>query len=968
MKALRKEFRVEIRKSFSRFISILLIVALGVAFYAGIRATEPDMRKTGDKLYDESHMMDLKIVSTMGLSDKDLDAIAKSNQIEKAVGSFTNDVIAKINGNEEVVQFMSETDGINDIQIKEGREPENEKECVLDSTFMKKEKIKVGDTFTVSSGTTIDISEILTAKKYTVVGAFTSSQYLSNTRATSSIGNGKVAGLAVVKREAFSSDVYTEIYATVKGAEEENCYLDAYAKKVQEAKDDINQHVKDACIKAKYDELYGQATQVIEQIKAQMNAKNQEITKNQNVVKKNKNQIIVCEQKIKDLEEKIEQIQPSIDNYDHFIEQYGALGYVPAGKLNNYDVKMEQLEREKQKFVDQQTPLKEEKTQTQAKKENCESKIEKANATIEEDQKKLKELDLQKEDAEDERDLIESPAWYITDRSALPAYVEFDQDAQRINNIGKVFPAIFFLVAALVSLTTMTRMITEQRTQIGTLKALGYSKFPIAWKYIKYAMLATISGSVLGGIAGAKLFPIIILNAYKLMYPGLGKVQTPMNLEYSLTATSIAVICVLAATIFASYKTLAETPSKLMRPLAPKVGKKILLEYIPFIWKHLNFHAKSSIRNMVRYKKRFFMTLFGISGCTALIVVGFGLKDSTQMMMDEQYGKLHTYDAVLSLNNNINEKRKQQVEEFFSNDKRIADSMKAYQTTMIFSANENKEEGYMLAIEENAPIKKYIKLQERETNKEIPLTDQGVVIDEKLAKLLGVEAGDRMQIQMGDAQDSENKEVTIAAITENYLNHYVYMTSEYYKKIFSADAKMNKIFFHTKNHADETKLTEDLLTFKACQDVTFMDTIFSKMSDVLKSIDIIVAVLIVSAGGLAFVVLYNLNNINIAERKRELATLKVLGFYNREVTGYVVRENVIITIFGILIGCGLGAILHRFVIQTAEVDAIMFGRKIMLDSYLYSALITVIFTVIINFTMKFKIRKINMAESMKSVE
>ena len=968
MKALRKEFRVEVRKSFSRFISILLIVALGVAFYAGIRATEPDMRKTGDYLYDESHMMDLKIVSTMGLSDSDLEAISKCKQIEKAVGSFTNDVIAKINGNEQVVEFMSETDGINEIQIKEGRKPEKENECVLDSTFMKKEKIKIGDTFTVSSGTTTDIREILTSKKYTVVGSFTSSQYLSNTRSASSIGNGKVAALAVVKREAFSGNVYTEIYATVKGAKEENCYSKAYENKVKEAKDEIDKNVKDVCIKAKYDELYGQATQVIEQIEAQMNAKNQEIKKNQNIVKKNQKQIAQCEQKVKVLDAKIDQIQPSIDNYDHFIEQYGALGYVPAGKLNNYDVKMDQLEREKQKFVDQQTPLKAEKAQTEAKKETCKTEIEKANGVIETDKKQLKELDLQNEDAKDARELIESPAWYITDRTAVSAYVEFDQDAQRINNIGKVFPVIFFLVAALVSLTTMTRMITEQRTQIGTLKALGYSKFPIAWKYIKYAMLATVTGSVIGGIAGAKLFPVIILNAYKLMYPGLGKVQTPMNFEYSLTATSIAIICVLAATIFASYKTLSETPSKLMRPLAPKVGKKILLEYLPFIWKHMNFHAKSSIRNMVRYKKRFFMTLFGISGCTALIVVGFGLKDSTQTMMDEQYGKIHTYDAVVSMNTNINEKRQEQVNEFFSSDKRIKDSMKAYQTTMIFSKDDQKEEGYMIVPEKEDQLKQYIKLQDRETKKEIALTDQGVVIDEKLANLLNVKEGDGIQIGMGDSQDAEKKEVTVEKITENYLYHYVYMSDKYYKQIFGTDTKMNKIFIHTSQGTDETKLTEDLLSMKACQNVTFMDTIYSKMSDVLKSIDIIVAVLIVSAGGLAFVVLYNLNNINIAERKRELATLKVLGFYNREVTGYVVRENVIITIFGILLGCVLGAVLHRFVIQTAEVDAIMFGREIHRNSYLYSALITVVFTVVINFTMKFKIRKINMAESMKSVE
>ena len=965
VKAVNKEFRAEIKNSFSRFISILLIVALGVAFYVGLRSTEPDMRTTGDRIYDKSNMMDIKIISTMGLSDSDVEAVKGLDTIADAVGTYSKDLIADIDGNEKVVKFMAETNGINEVELISGNMPKNADECLLDKAFMENAGIQIGDTFTISSGTKDPVSDSMNTKKFRVVGSFTSTLYMSTNRGTSTIGNGTVNALAVTLPEAFKSEAYTEMYATVKGAKEEDGYSDNYFELVQKAIDEIDSTVKDACIQAKYDELYAKATDVIDGIDEKLTTAKDGKKQAQSTVKKLQKTIKTLDTSMEGLDAQIASVQSQIDNYDVFIDRYKANGSVPAGVLNANEVPISQLESEKAGIVATKEPLEAKKTELVKQKTTCQNGIKESKAKITELTDGITELDLAKADAEDAREEITSPSWYLLDRTSISSYVEYDQDADRINNIGKVFPVIFFLVAALVSLTTMTRMINEQRTQIGTMKALGYDKFTIAFKYIKYAMLATITGSVLGGLIGVHLFPTVILNAYKVMYPSLSEVQTKLNLEPMITATVISILCVLAATIFSSYATLRENAAELMRPLAPKVGKKILLERVPFIWKHLNFSMKSSIRNLVRYKKRFFMTLFGISGSMALIIVGFGLKDSTQAIVNKQYGEIHHYDASVTLASKVNEKRIKEATDFFDTDDRVESYLKLYQTNMTFANGKKEADGYLVVPMEAGKLTDYVALKDRKTQKKVSMKEDSVIIDEKLASLLEVSAGDKITLKVGE---QEFKTVTIGGITENYLNHYVYMSPDLYQKTYGKTAEFNQIFLRTVKNVDTKQMTEDILSLKACSGAMFITTLHDKLGEVLKSIDIIVLVLIISAGGLAFVVLYNLNNINISERKRELATLKVLGFYDGEVSAYLIRENIMISIIGILVGCLLGAVLHQFVIQTAEIDVIMFGRKIAPISYLYSALITVAFMILINFTMHFKMKKIDMAESMKSVE
>ncbi len=995
MKAIHKEFYVDIRKTIGRFISIFLIVALGVGFYAGIRSTEPDMRLTGDHMYDASDLMDLRIISTLGLEAFDVEKIAELDCIEKAAGAYSGDVIGQIGDNEHVIRFLSMPDGINEVTVTDGRKPENSAECMLDRSFMEQQELKIGDKLEIVSAGNREIGDLLTNTEYTVVGSFTSTQYMSaSTKGTSTVGDGKVAGLAAVPEDAFALEVYTEIYASVSGAKEETCYTDAYDELVEAAADEIRDKVQDVCIQARYDEMYQAASDVIDEIVAGEKEVENGIADANQVIVDLKKQIQTAEKGIRKLEDgiseaeagkkqaqaAIDEIQGTVDVYDRYIERFSDLGYVPAGQLTNRDVPLEQLETEKQQYVTAQAPYKGtieqlDKTIADCRRQiaeieeqiaKAEAGIQTANEEIAKAEDTLKDLQLKEGDARAARDELESPVWYLTDRNSIQTYLDYDQDAERISRIGIVFPVIFFLVAMLVSLTTMTRMVSEQRTQIGTLKALGYSKFSIALKYIRYALLATVLGSIVGSIIGSKLLPVVIVNAYHILYPSLSHVVTPVNLTYTLTAMGIAIGLVLAATVFASYRTLAANAAALMRPESPKAGKKVLLERIPFLWNHLGFYGKSTYRNLVRYKKRFFMTLFGVSGSMALLLVGFGLKDSTSEISDQQYGELHTYNASVVMNLSASDARMEEARTFLNEDNRINGYMEMQEGTVTASSPAKELTVYLEVPKESGGLPQYIKLRDRaDKEADLPLTDDGVIITDKMARLLDVQAGDTFLLEINE---TEQKELKVAGIAENYIYHYIYMTPAVYEEIYGKKPEYNKMLLDTAEGIEEDSLTSDLLNLKAVNSVLFNSYIQDKFQDVLKSIDIIVLVLLISAGGLAFVVIYNLNNINIAERKRELATLKVLGFYDAEVTRYVYRENILITILGIGVGCVLGIFLHQFVIQTAEIDLIRFYKQIRGVSFLYSALLTAAFSIVINIGMYFKLKKIDLAASMKSIE
>ncbi|MDF2804496.1 MAG: hypothetical protein K0S61_4401, partial [Anaerocolumna sp.] len=567
-----------------------------------------------------------------------------------------------------------------------------------------------------------------------------------------------------------------------------------------------------------------------------------------------------------------------------------------------------------------------------------------------------------------EKDLaeVESPKWYVLDRNSIQTYVEYGQDAERIGNIGKVFPVIFFLVAALVSLTTMTRMVEEQRTQIGTLKALGYGKISIASKYILYAFSASLLGSIVGVIIGEQVLPKVIIIAYKILYYTLPEAITPYNYYYGILSALMAIACTTLAAFISCYKELAATPAKLMRPEAPTSGKRVILEYVPFIWNRLNFTSKAAVRNLLRYKKRFLMTVIGIGSCTALLLVGFGIKDSIGAIAEIQYTDLWKQDATLTIDSKMTKTEKDSLIKEIKTNSKITKATLINENTIDAVVGKSVKSVNLIVPEVITDISDYVVFRDRKTGRKYELKDDGAVITEKIASLLKVEAGDSIYLDDGNQQKVE---VKITAVTENYMMHYVFISSSLYEKLFGDVPNYNSVFLKCNVPNDqEEAFAANMLKNTNITNMSFTSAFQKQISDMLNSLNLVVYVLIVSAGLLAFIVMYNLNNININERKRELATLKVLGFMDMEVGAYIYRENIMLTVIGTVFGMILGIVLHYYVIITAELDLLMFGRNIKSISFLYSILLTFAFAAFVNFVMYFKLQKISMVESLKSVE
>lgn len=579
--------------------------------------------------------------------------------------------------------------------------------------------------------------------------------------------------------------------------------------------------------------------------------------------------------------------------------------------------------------------------------------------------------DAEKEiaDAEEKIADLENPKWYVLDRDKLQNSVEYGMDAERIGAIGKVFPAIFFLVAALVSLTTMTRMIEEERMLIGTMKALGYSKGQVIAKYMIYASLATLLGGILGVVVGSKLLPFVILSAYGMLYNNVNYMLIPLHPGLCLGSIAIAVVCTVGAAVAACYKEMLSTPAALMRPPSPKQGKRVFLEYLPFIWNHLNFSMKSTARNLIRYKKRFFMTVIGIGGCMAVLLVSCGLHDSIAEIVNKQYKVVWNYSAQCGIDEEASFNEKEELlKKLMTELDEVDDGLFVRQISLDASSAQAEKNVYLFTVNDVAAMKNYLLLHNRVSGERYELTDDGAVITEKLANTLGVGVGDSITLKL---DDTTYKDVTVTGVAENYLYHYVYISPVLYERLYGKAPEFNSIYLKFADGTVEDrqwKLAEEMLGEDLVNSVSLVLDLQRKVDDMMNALNMVVWVLIISAGLLVFVVTFNLNNINISERRRELASLKVLGFYDSEVAMYVYRENIFLTLFGILAGLFMGTWLHRYTILTLEVDMIMFGRNISLMGYGESILFTIIFSVIVNLGMYYKLKQIDMVESLKSVE
>ena len=1356
MKALRKEFWMEIRKSKSRFISILLIVALGVAFFSGIQASSPDMRYSGDAYYDESSLMDIKVVGTMGLTSDDVSSIEIIDGIESAEGAWSTDVTCGEGQKQKVLHIESINDTVNKLDVQEGRLPEKSGEIFLDSTFASSNEYKVGDKVALREE---GDSPVLVTTEYTVVGTGRSPLYISFNRGNTTLGTGEVNGFGYVLPEDFDQEIYTQIYVTVHGAKGLTSYTDGYENLIAKIKDRVENIADDRCqirlaaVKADAQEEINDAQKKLddgkkeadekladakeeldkgekdledgrkeyedgksqledakteladgkkqledakteladgknqlEDAKAQLadgksqlesarsqlsSSKSQldtarsqlddgwsqvnaakaqladgqaqldsaqkqvtsglaELEENQKTLDENKAKLADGKAQIEAGEQQLEAAKQTLTTKQSELDQSKAeiiagqqqiestrtqlnaqkqqitdgLSQVSAGEaqlqdgisalesakaqltelqsqletvrasynaaLENPDASQEEIDilaaqvsalEEQEAAVSQQIQASEAQIESQrqqlaatrselesglaavedglsqlSQKESelnagreqitagqaeidagwiqiqeqentlaaSKAEIEAGEQELEKGQKQLKaakkklnkaqkeidsnaetlaagqaELDANvaklndseaqyasgleqynsgarqiaeneakltsgeqeiaeneakladgekeiadnekkladgekeitdnekklqdavkdlkkgekdladgkkeyedaKKDAEDEiaenqqklddakKELedLEMPEWMVTDREELPEYTDYGDNADRLRNIGQVFPVIFFLVAALISLTTMTRMVEEQRTQIGTLKALGYKKSAIAAKYICYAFFATLLGSVLGMLIGEKIIPYIIITAYGIMYHNVANtISIDYQPGFALIASTASVVCTVGATLFASGKELQETPASLMRPPAPKEGKRVLLERLTFIWKHLSFSWKSTIRNLFRYKKRLIMTVFGIAGSMGLMLVGFGIQDSISDIAAIQYRELQHYDGMVIEDSDATEEEHAELFEYMKENEQIAHCNRVQMTKISAPKGSSSVSIYLFVPESLSEFAKDVTLKNRITGETYELTDEGAAISEKTASLLGLKVGDMIPLKKGDKE----YKVRVAVITENYMSHYLYMTPRVYEQTFGEMPEYENIVFTMQEDCkDDLEMAGTrILANPGALSISYTSSLASQVDRMLSTLDAVILVLIVSAGMLAFVVLYNLNNINITERQRELATLKVLGFYDGEVSQYVLRENVILTVLGIMFGAVFGILIHRYVITTVEVDAVMFGRNIKPLSFLYSGILTSIFSIVVNGVMHFKLKTIDMVESLKSVE
>ena len=872
MSAFSKELSRSITRKPGRFLALLAIVALGAGFYAGLRMTAPDMDIALDRYLDATRTYDVRIVSTAGFEEADLEAIRELASVESVMGGKQADVLAEVDGSRYTTRIHSfppsattavaeggvyvESDDssyLNRLILSEGRWPESPEECVISADRVLSQEIALGSRITFEQGTS-RLTDTFSVKGLTVVGRAHMPYYVSSAAIDpSSLGSGVVQQVLYVGEDSFSARFpYTDACATVVGARERR-----YGEK-------------------DYDELVDSSIGEVESIAAER-----------------------CEARLESMTDEL---------YDR------ATSYSGLMDLAEY------------RF-----------THTQA-----------------------------------QIDEPEKPEWLVMGRSKNPGMSSFTADARRVDRIASIFPFIFFLVAALVALTTMTRMVDEERQLIGTFKALGYSRGRITWKYAAYVLLASVTGSILGIAVLSKVLPGVIMNAYAIMYY-VPTGPLPVDVPLALLSAGLAIGVVLFATGASAMATLREKPASLMLPRAPKSGKRIVLERIGPVWSRLTFTWKVTCRNFFRYKKRLVMTVIGIAGCTALLLTGFGLHDAINDIIDIQYGDIIHHNAVVSLKDKINDEQREGALAVLRETGAIESETEAFTETMLAGGPRAQDKRIDIVVPHDPEAFFTMKtVRDRMTHEPLGLEDGSVLLNEKMAQELGVGVGDTVSVCPQDALGNATTtvyEFEVGGLFENYIYNYLYLSEETYEQVVGKKPELNAVYA---NIATDPALREQLdgvvRSLDTVKTLTYNDETIDTYRTMLRSVDLIVVVLVVSAAALAFIVLYNLTNINIEERIREIATLKVLGFTRRETNAYIFREIALLSVLGALVGLALGVVLEGFVVTTAEVDQVMFGRSIHPPSYAYAFALTLAFSAVSMALMLPKLARIDMVESLKSNE
>ncbi len=1070
-KSLWKNNLKEISKTRRRFLSILVMAFLGVGFFSGLTATGPDMQESLDAYADSSKLFDIEVISTLGLTDDDVQALRNVDGVKNAYGVQSQDTLVDIEEAENVAKIIEYNENVNIPYIVEGRLPENSNECIIDKSYNYFENTEyIGKKVVINNNdTNTNGDQVFTQKELTIVGVCTTPIYISSDRGTSSVGNGSVSLFLYTKDDVLNLDYYTNIYVSVKDADKVITNSEEYLNIVNPVLNNI-ETIKEEREQARHDQLVNDATEKLNDSQKEFDEEKakveSELSDAEKLLNDGKEELDKSEQKIKDAEkqlkskensakkefddadEKIKNAEEELNNNKKSLEtaksDYGTqkgeaeVGLVQLNSsISEYESQLETLKQQRKQLLDAgqdttsvdtsitmveavltglynskndieskldtakkeidnaegqikagEDELKTQKDNLDSAKKTANSEISKAKKEIEKGKKQLEdgktELnqktqefedskaeaqskldDAQKEldDAREEIRKIENAKWYIQDRLDNSGYSNMIDAVGAISNLSKMFPIIFYVIAILISLTSMTRMIEEERVEIGTMKAIGYTNLQIISKYILYSFLACVIGGVLGMTAGFYIIPNIIWNVYSLLY-SLPKFYSAYRFNIGIIGQIIAFICIGGATIVVAVKELRNMPAVLMRPKSPKIGKKILLEKIPFIWNKLNFSQKVTFRNIFRYKKRAIMTIAGIAGCTGLMLTGFGIKNSVSDIPESQFGRIFKYEESIILADSSAEK---EVKEKLDNNEFIEDYSEVSATVGHLSNDKGKYDITLFVPDSNESFDKVCSLNNiYDDFKKIDLDNEGIVITDKVSKLLDIKEGDT--VKLIDSEDVEY-EFTVKAITENYVSHYVYMSKELYESKIKPYST-NMILANSKEMTQEQRneLSEELLNVENVAEVTMISDRIETVDNMLDSLNYVVLILIVASALLDFVVLYNLANINIGEREREIATLKVLGFYDKEVDNYINKENMIFTVVGIALGILFGYFLTNVIITTVEIESLRFVRKILPISYIISIILTALFSIVVNYIIHFILKKIDMIESLKSVE
>lgn len=1060
----RNTFR-EIKKSFGRYFAILAIVALGVAFFSGLKITQSVMVHSADVYLKDLQFYDYRLVSTLGFTEENVEALAEKEDVRAAEGAISAEVLYKDAGeNERVIKMHSITEKVNKLKLVAGEMPQSADECVVDSALFSEDAI--GSKLVLSENNTTDDLDKFAYKEYTITGLVQSPCYIQFERGNTSIGNGRISGFAYILKDGFAVDYDTEIY--IKFDEDYDIYSDEYDSYMDAKEADWEAYTKEQAdiryekiVKDAQDELDEKKEELEEkraEAEAELESAKQQLTDGETEISDGKNQIasaktelsakaselqsgkdalsskaaelesasqqisgqesalaakkaeyeqglnayLAAKQQVTDQRNSLEaakaQLTENTPGYEEMLAQIEAGLTEVAGaeaELNAKNAELEaaagqlssaesQLAAAKQQIEDgknalaaAEAELTDGENQLAAAKEQIEEKEDQLEAAETEladgllqYQEKQSEFDEQMQDADDQIadaqskiDEIEKPETYVLDRNTNVGYVCLKNDSGVVKGIANVFPVFFFLVAALICMTTMNRMVEEQRTQIGVLKALGFSEGKIMGKYLFYSGSAAISGTLIGYVLGIHFFPLVIITAYGIVYK-MGGIYYVSDLPLVLVSLTVAVLCSVGTTWLSCHKELKEVAADLMRPKAPKAGKRVFLEHVPFIWKRLKFLQKVSVRNIVRYKKRFFMMVIGISGCTALLVMGFGVRDSVVAVADQQYEEIQLYNIGVTLKDGKmpGEANLKSLDSVLENEN--AAGMYAMEKTIDLVTDKGTKSIHMVAVENPDEVGDFISLH---TKKQEPIAypkEGEAVLSKKVAETYAVKKGDTILLR-----DSDNNEMhlKVTGICENHIYNYVYIAPESYEKQIG-DVVFKNVYVRLPDASDIHEVSAALMKADGVTAVTVNSDMLSRISQMMSCMNYIVIIIIICAGALAFIVLYNLNNINITERVREIATIKVLGFYPKETASYVFRENMVLT----AIGCGLGLILgkwfHRFVMGEIQIDMVSFNVQINAVSYLFSVLLTMGFAWIVNCMMTGKLERINMAESLKSID